>query len=458
MQLMGRKTGECNYTIRETKPQNGYVDAQNEVTLRVQYSENSTPAITIVNGSDIAKIDSENPEAPKLIITNAQEELEDIGGYALEIVKEDKYENKIKLSGAKIRIDLESEKGVTGVTKTDITDQNGIIGIKEINASGNLTIKLTEIEAPENRRLDSEQKIVNLTRNDTDGTIMEQGNNTLKTEINNDEKKVTIHLENDLAEGKYHIAINKVDELNEPIKEAGIQFEIRQQNEETGNVYETDEEGRILLTELDMPSGNSQRYIIKEVSAPQGYKLNNEIIYLDIEYGQVDGEKRITNAGISQGLMADVEKQEGQYIAINIQNEKEDGLYIKSQVYIIDNNYIDRISPETTVKEFIENCESNGEIKIFDIDGNELSEEDKIGTGMTLTVSGQLMHKLAVIGDVNGDGKISVTDLAKLKLAYIGTKILEDEYLLAADVNYDKKLSITDIAQLKQYLIGMITF
>jgi len=131
-------------------------------------------------------------------------------------------------------------------------------------------------------------------------------------------------------------------------------------------------------------------------------------------------------------------------------------LYLRSDVYVIDEMYVDRISPDTTVGDFINNCETNGIIKVYDETGKLLGEDDIVGTGMYIRVSGQLYHKLAVTGDLDGNGIISVTDLAKQKLAYIGRIEIENEFKLAADINYDQKLTITDVAKMKQAIIGLI--
>ena len=75
-----------------------------------------------------------------------------------------------------------------------------------------------------------------------------------------------------------------------------------------------------------------------------------------------------------------------------------DNLYLKSQAYKIGTNnsdekldeyvegdlYLYRVSPRTTLKEFIENCDTNGTITVYKQDGTVLGEDELIGTGMTL--------------------------------------------------------------------------
>ena len=60
------------------------------------------------------------------------------------------------------------------------------------------------------------------------------------------------------------------------------------------------------------------------------------------------------------------------------------------------------------------------------------------------------------IGDIDGDGEVTVNDLAKLKLHYIKYDVLEGEKLKAADVDKDGKITINDIARLKLAIIKLL--
>ena len=77
-----------------------------------------------------------------------------------------------------------------------------------------------------------------------------------------------------------------------------------------------------------------------------------------------------------------------------------------------------------------------------------------ITTGSKVQV-GNKEYTLIVIGDTDQNGKITVTDLAQLKLHYIKKEILTDIRLKAADVNGDGKVSITDLAQIKLVLVDL---
>ena len=89
----------------------------------------------------------------------------------------------------------------------------------------------------------------------------------------------------------------------------------------------------------------------------------------------------------------------------------------------------------------------------MDKDGKPLKDSSIIKTGTKLKV-GDIEYTLVVTGDINGDGEITITDLAKVKLHYIEKELLTGAELKAADMNYDGEITVTDIAQIKSILIG----
>ena len=51
-----------------------------------------------------------------------------------------------------------------------------------------------------------------------------------------------------------------------------------------------------------------------------------------------------------------------------------------------------------------------------DKEGKELEENSKITTGTKIKVGNTLQYTIIVIGDTDGDSKITINDLAELKL------------------------------------------
>lgn len=139
---------------------------------------------------------------------------------------------------------------------------------------------------------------------------------------------------------------------------------------------------------------------------------------------------------------------------------------LNSTTYEIYGDYISKIKVGTTVKEFLENvyivfplgndrCEIyKGETKAKDTDIVTTGMEIKVITGTNFPFE-YYSYKLAVRGDVNGDGKITVTDLSKLKAHIVKSETLKNEYLKAIDIDYNGKVGITDLSKIKLMLLGL---
>ena len=68
----------------------------------------------------------------------------------------------------------------------------------------------------------------------------------------------------------------------------------------------------------------------------------------------------------------------------------------------------------------------------------------------------QVEYEAIVRGDINGDGKISLVDLANLKLSMVGKRTINAASTMAGDINGDGKTSLNDLVKLKMYLVGKI--
>ena len=85
-----------------------------------------------------------------------------------------------------------------------------------------------------------------------------------------------------------------------------------------------------------------------------------------------------------------------------------------------------------------------------------LAEDGFITTGTKVKVGKTLEYTLVVIGDTDGDGEITINDMAELKLHIIEKELLEGIKLKAADVDNDGEVTINDLAQMKLILIDLL--
>ena len=59
-------------------------------------------------------------------------------------------------------------------------------------------------------------------------------------------------------------------------------------------------------------------------------------------------------------------------------------------------------------------------------------------------------------GDANNDGKVSVSDLAAIRLHILGYVVLSGNALIGADANGDGKISVSDLAAVRLHILGKI--
>ena len=98
-------------------------------------------------------------------------------------------------------------------------------------------------------------------------------------------------------------------------------------------------------------------------------------------------------------------------------------------------------------------------LKFFDIDNIELSEDERVGTGtkvIMLDESGKIVDsaEIIIIGDYNGDGLINGRDVSGLSRALLQKEMPEQIQLLAMDLNGDGYVNNRDAAMLGRYLVG----
>lgn len=129
---------------------------------------------------------------------------------------------------------------------------------------------------------------------------------------------------------------------------------------------------------------------------------------------------------------------------------------ITSEKYKIEKEYISRILPKTTVKEFKENVTTKQQMVFTDENGNELKDDSMIKTGSKLKVGSTLNYTLIVIGDIDKDAQITINDIAEMKLHIIEYKLLTGMKLKSADIDNDNRITINDLAQLKLILIDLL--
>lgn len=129
---------------------------------------------------------------------------------------------------------------------------------------------------------------------------------------------------------------------------------------------------------------------------------------------------------------------------------------ITSPTYEVLSGYINVVVENTSVATLKSRINGNAYIKIFDALGNDItSSTANIGTGAVVRLmNGEAVLETATVvvkGDVNGDGRFSVLDIANVKMCLLNKQTFTGAYLQAANYNNDaeNKISVIDYAQMK---------
>ncbi len=141
---------------------------------------------------------------------------------------------------------------------------------------------------------------------------------------------------------------------------------------------------------------------------------------------------------------------------------KEEEYSISSKNYNIDleGNTITKVSPETNVTEFLNKIETNGQKKVVNAQGQEVREATLVGTGYKLQVTfkGEVhTYEIAVRGDIDGNGKITTTDLSMINQQILHKIELTGIRAKAADTDYNGRLTTTDLSMINQAVLRKIT-
>ena len=141
------------------------------------------------------------------------------------------------------------------------------------------------------------------------------------------------------------------------------------------------------------------------------------------------------------------------------------GRVLESIVYTVTDKTNDRIvigaEPNTTLSDFKDNMINPNEfIKIYDLDNNELLDDDIVKTGLIikLEINGTVYDEAIMIvrGDIDGDGIISVSDEAMLTDHILSISVIDDYRFYAADIEEDELLDVVDDSLITDYILGII--
>ena len=92
---------------------------------------------------------------------------------------------------------------------------------------------------------------------------------------------------------------------------------------------------------------------------------------------------------------------------------------------------------------------------LFDLKGNYISIANvghTVSTGDYIKDANNKVYVIVVTGDVDGNGKIDITDTGAIKLHFSKKITLKDESFEAADTNDDGRITATDYLKIKYHI------
>ncbi len=205
------------------------------------------------------------------------------------------------------------------------------------------------------------------------------------------------------------------------------------------------------------------------------YAVVDNIIYIGNNVQYSDFMNNITLNGVNAKVYDDQNNEvssgtiHGSYKLIISYNSTSLGEYTFNEEYleldeslIVDdtNKIIKRQVNGTTVEELTGNISTSGNVTIKNKNGQTLSSTDKLKTGDVVEVklsSGTYRYTISVLGDINGDGNITVGDVSLLYRKLKGKVTLEEYQVAAGDILNDASIKINDVARLYRFMKGKLS-
>jgi len=93
------------------------------------------------------------------------------------------------------------------------------------------------------------------------------------------------------------------------------------------------------------------------------------------------------------------------------------------------------------------------DVKVYDNNGNEVTDTGCIGTGYTVSCEGDSCFAI-LAADINGDATVSSVDYISLQSSLKDKQELSEAFSLAADLNGDGVATTADCISMKSLLSG----
>lgn len=487
---MPTEAGTYTFELEEVQAPIGYEGLKEKIRYEMTLQENDKDEliitdIKILNGQDNVKVLAYRDQLITLSVANNNSIPE--GSISLDITKVDTNEKPITTDTAVFKI-TDSETGeVVSYIETNKNSGTGYQYINKPTKPGEYSYTLNEMKAPEGYALDRQNINLKVTYEQDEekglyiSRISVEGGNVIYEQPEEGQivgNRIQLKVKNEVGEQSggandkpYTVVINKIDkETGERIKDHAT-FDLTLVNGEVIHAS-TNEEGQIIMENVHMPlTPGENEIIIKETKAPKGYELDSEMKVVKVTFSGIAKEMIISEVQLGKINNNNIEVVESECtedtIVLNILNKSDgtggnddDDLYLTSQVYRVTEENVERVKPYTTIKDYIANMESNGVMKVYDINGNEMSDTELVGTKMIITATKgkqSITKVISVIADLDGNGKVTVTDLSMMNQVMVDKLTINGVVEKSADIDDNGGVTVTDLSMMNQIMVGTYT-
>ena len=415
------------------------------------------------NNITIPKVGTYNYKIEVIVSLNGEEETI-TGTYTINA-------KDITLLSEKYKVN--NEKGYI-YTKLDTNSNTILSNLKVDGEEGTIEIKDNKVLIKNSNKVVREYKILNITKTNYDlskeyiytkiidfdiskittNCELTNINNTLEIgydgEIFNTYKIVNIKSDYKIY-GKWiyiigEFDINKIATINATLTDNNGVLEVKYNDEVIDSLAE-------LKIDFGSLKVNKDKIVPGEIKEYTEFMKNIKSDKLEVKLYK--GTTLITKGNIEEGMTLKVISSEyGEIMTYTITKEYVD----LSKLEIDEKNYIKKYNVGTTYEEIRKEIDTSGSVKFVDNSGKELENSDIIRTGSKVVIELSTETKeytIVVYGDINGDGKITMSDLVKSANYLIDETIIsEDCYKEAIDVTKDGNIRMSDIIKLSNILIG----
>ena len=184
-----------------------------------------------------------------------------------------------------------------------------------------------------------------------------------------------------------------------------------------------------------------------EGSTAQAYAENNKSYVIFVDNSKVAAALSFQNdSGIDLKNKVTIAKKIGSYQLVCKQTTADGSEAADTLKWSVD-------KPE------IATINNDGKLSIKDMGTVVVTVRNANGTAtnsITIVINETgISDDIGMLGDVNGDGKVNVTDVSKVAAHVKGIKKLDANFAAAADVNLDGKVNVTDVSKIAAQVKGI---